>query len=257
MALDLGLSKKVSIILATRLNEKNLVEKGAKVSYVRSKKVHFCSTFVVYCHNLQGLLKELGVPIYHSTEWRLLIDSSKERLKCVLLHNGNLYDAVPIGHSVCLREEYGNIRTIIELLQYNKHNWIICVDLKMVVFLLGQQRGYTKYPRFLCRWDSRAPEKHWVEMNWPPRSDLKPGDPNILHEPFVDRKKIIFPRLHIKLSLMKQFVKALSTVGVCCKYIILAFPRLRTEKIKAGVLDDSQIRQLIKDKHIIWTISEL
>ena len=56
------------------------------------------------------------------------------------MHNGNLYVAVPIGHSACLREEYGNITKVIELFQYHKHNWIICVDLKMVAFLLVQQR---------------------------------------------------------------------------------------------------------------------
>ena len=123
-----------------------------------------------------------------------------------------------------------NIKRVIELLQYHKHNWIICVDLKMVCFLLGQQRGYTKYPCFLCMWDSRAREKHWVERNWPTRSDLKPGDPNILHEPLVNRKKIIFPPLHIKLGLMKQFVKALPNEGDCLKYLILAFPGLSIEK---------------------------
>ena len=46
-----------------------------------------------------------------------------------------------IGHSACLREEYGNVTKVIELLQYHKHDWIICVDLKMVAFLLGQQPG--------------------------------------------------------------------------------------------------------------------
>ena len=74
-------------------------------------------------------------------------------------------------------------------------------------------------------------------MNWPPRSDLKPGDPNILHEPIVDRKKIIFPPLHIELGLMKQFVEALATVGDSFNYIILVFPRLSIEKIKAELFD--------------------
>lgn len=262
LARDLGLSKKASELLASRLNEKNLLEKGAKVSNFRSRESSFLQYFrrdssFVYCHNIEGLLLELGIPMYNSTEWRLFIDSSKRSLKCVLLHNGNLYGAVPIGHSVCLREKHGDIKRVIELLQYHKHNWTICVDLKMVCFLLGQQRGYTKHPCFLCMWDSRAREKHWVERNWLPRPDLKPGDPNILHEPLVDRKKIIFPPLHIKLGLMKQFVKALKTEGDCFKYLILAFPGLSIEKIKAGVFDGPQIRQLIKDDHFIGTMSEL
>ena len=146
---------------------------------------------------------------------------------------------------------------VIELLQCLKHNWVICIDLKMVAFLLCQQRGYTKYPRFLCLWDSRAREKHWVEMNWPPWSDLKLGYPNILQEPLVDRKKIIFPDLRIKLGLMKQFVKALPTVGDCFKNLILAFPRLSIEKIKAGVFECPLVRQLIKDEHFVGTMSEL
>ena len=163
MARDLGLSKKASELLASRLNEKNLLEQGAKLSYFRSRESAFLQYFrsdssFVYCHNIQGLLEELGIQIYNSNEWRLFIDSSNRSLKCVLLYNGNLYGAVPIGHSVCLREEHEDIKRVIELLQYHKHNWIICVDLKMVCFLLGQQRGYTKYPCFLCMLDSRARE---------------------------------------------------------------------------------------------------
>ena len=90
----------------------------------------------------------------------------------------------------------------------------------MVSFLLGQQHGYTKYPYFLCMWDSKAREKHWIEANWP----------NIIYEPLFDRKKIIFPPLHLKLDLMNQFVKALSTEDDCLKYIILAFSELSIEK---------------------------
>ena len=134
----------------------------------------------MYCHNIQGLLEELVIPIYKLTEWRLNIVSSKRSLKCVFLHNDNLCGAVPIRHSSCLRNEYGNITTFIEL-QYHRHNWSICVDHKIVAFLLGQQSGYTNNLWFQCMWDGRAREKYWVEINWPPRSDLKPGDPNIPH----------------------------------------------------------------------------
>lgn len=56
---------------------------------------------------------------------------------------------------------------------------------------------------------------------------------------------------------MKQFVKALPTEGDCFKYLISAFPRLSFEKIKAGVFDGPQIRQLIKDEHFIGTMTEL
>ncbi|XP_076813187.1 uncharacterized protein LOC143459793 [Clavelina lepadiformis] len=203
----------------------------------------------------KGLLEELGIPIYNSIEWRMFIDSSKRILKCVLLYNSNLYGAVPVAHSVSLREEYGNIKRVIELLQYHKHNWIICVDLKMLCFLLGQQHGYTKYPCYLCMWDSRARDQHWVERNWPPRSDLKPGDPNILHETLVDREKIIFPHLHIKLGLMRQFFKTLTTESNSFNYLVWAFLGLSIQKIKAGVFDGPQIRQLNKDERFSGSMS--
>ena len=59
--------------------------------------------------------------IWCSSNWAfsnlLFIDRLKWSLKCVLLHNANLYGAVPIGHSACLREEYRNITKIIQLLK--------------------------------------------------------------------------------------------------------------------------------------------
>ena len=88
----------------------------------------------------------MGVTLYDPKEWRLFLDSSKRSLKCVLLHNGNIYGAIPIGHSVHLKEQYEHIKLVLDLLQYKEQNWVIYVDLKMVNFLLGQQGGYTKYP---------------------------------------------------------------------------------------------------------------
>ena len=117
----------------------------------------------VYCCDIVGLLNALGISKYDPSEWRLFIDSSKKSLKCVLLHIGNLYGAIPIGHSVHLKEQYEHIKTVLQLLKYDEHKWIICVDLKMVNFLLGQQGGYTKYPCFLCLWDSRAKNKRWEQ----------------------------------------------------------------------------------------------
>ena len=41
-----------------------------------------------YCTDIDGLMSSLGVE-HNVEEWRLFIDSSKTRLKAVLLHNGN------------------------------------------------------------------------------------------------------------------------------------------------------------------------
>ena len=86
---DLGLSKKAAEILVSRLQAENLVHRSVKVSYFRKREQPFINFFsedrhFVYCHDISGLLNELGVPHYDPTEWRLFLDSSKRSLKCVL-----------------------------------------------------------------------------------------------------------------------------------------------------------------------------
>ena len=178
---DLGLSKTNSELLASRLKEKDALSPGTSITFYRTREEELLVFFseystgngnFVYCDNVKGLLIHMGVKNYEPDEWRLFIDSSKRSLKCVLLHNGNKYASVPIGHSIHMKEKYEEIKTVIKLIKYNEHNWIICVDLKMVNFLLGQQSGYTKYPCFLCLWDSRARLKHWVRKDWPSREKL-------------------------------------------------------------------------------------
>ena len=259
---DLGLSKKAAEFLASRLQGRNLVDHSVKVSYFRKREQLFLTIFskdrqFVYCHEIPGLLKELGVPYYSPTKWRLFLDSSKLSLKCVILHSGNVYGAVPVGHSVHLREDYDDMRMVMDLLKYHEHNWIICVDLKMVNFLLGQQKGFTKFPYFLCMWDSRAWDRHWVQKDLPIRDTIEAGVPNIIQDPIVNRDKIIFPPLHIILGLMKQFVKALETEGECFQHIITALSGLSFEKIRAGVFDGPQIRTLIHDDQFVAKMTTL
>jgi hypothetical protein len=100
-------------------------------------------------------------------EWRLFIDSSKRSLKAVLLHNGSKYASVPVGHSVHLKESYENLALVLTKLNYKDRGWMICGDLKLLSVLLGQQSGYTKYPCFLCEWDSTAKSQHWAQNDGP------------------------------------------------------------------------------------------
>ena len=108
----------------------------------------------------------------------------------------------------------------------------------MISFLLGRQGGYTKHSYFLCYWDSRATNQLCIKKDWPAREDLAVGDKNIINEPLVNRDRIILPSIHIKLSLMKQFVKALDKDGDCFNYIARTFSGLSMEKLKAGILMD-------------------
>ena len=72
--------------------------------------------------------------------------------------------------------------------------------------------------------------------------------PNIVNDPIISREKIIFPPLHIKLSLIKQFVRALNTDG---EYFQHSLGSLCFVKIEAGVFDGSQICALIWDKNFV------
>jgi len=164
-----------------------------------------------------------------------------------MLHNANTYAGVPVGHSVTLKESCSTVEMVLQKLCYNEHERLICVDLKMVNLLLGQQGGYVKYPCFLYLWDSRADDQHWQRKDCPVREELVVGQNNVINETLVDRDRILLPPLHIKLGTMKQFVKALDKNADCFRYICNRFPATSYEKVKAGIFDGPQIRKLMED----------
>ena len=245
---DLNLSKKSAELLASRLKERCLLDEKTKVTFYRDRDKEFLPYFteledIIVCNNVEMVLSTLGLPEYDASSWRLFIDSSKRSLKCVLLHNTNAYSSIPIGHSTTLKEKYEPIKEVLKSIKYEEHNWMICVDLKMVNFLLGQQSGYTKYPCFICEWDSRDKANHWTKTDWKLRDTLSVGDKNVINQPLVSRDRIIFPPLHIKLGCIKQFVKALDKDGKCFQYICCMFPGLSTEKLK-GIVHKFRIMAL-------------
>ena len=141
------------------------------------------------------------------------------------MHNRNEYASVPVGYSVHLKKVYENIDLIPNKLPYSVHEWTVYGDLKVIVMLLGQQKGNTKFPYFLCEWDSRN-RKHYLKKEWSIRKTLGPGVKSIQRKNLVDPKKVLLPPLHIKLGLIKQFVKALPKEGECFKYLCDQFPGL-------------------------------
>ena len=81
---------------------------------------------------------------------------------------------------------------------------------------------------------------------WLLHRSLKAGDPNVSKKPLIECKKFLLLALHIKLGLMKQFVKALDTNGDCFKYLVKRFPGLTDAKIKGEIFVGPQIRELMK-----------
>ena len=186
------------------------------------------------------------------------MNSSKRSLKYVLQHNGNQFASVPIAQSITLKEKYKTVKYVLEKIGYDQHKWFISVDLKMVNFLLGQHSGFTKYPCFLCMWDSRDRAQHYTKKDWPLRVELVPcKERNVINDPLVDRDRILFPPLHINLGLIKQFTKALDKDGDCFTYLCQAFPGVTMEKLKAGIFDVPQIRQFFRDPEFENSMNEV
>ena len=161
-----------------------------------------------------------------------------------------------LGQPTLLKEEYNYIKRVLEKLNYYDHQWLVCVDLKMVNFLLGQQSGYTKYLCFICLWDSRARSDHWVKKESPERITLTVNDSNVINEPVDPREKNHFATFTHHIGFMKQFVKALPVHGNCFNYICRVFPGMSSIKLKAGIFDGPQMRKLMNDPNFTASMTE-
>ena len=82
---------------------------------------------------------------------------------------------------------------------------------------------------------------------WPLRHGLKPGSHNVHSHPLVELNKIVLPSLHIKLGVMKNFVKAMDREGSGFAFLQEKVPWISMEKLKALIVDGPQIRELMKD----------
>lgn len=257
---DLKLPKSDAELHASRMKQNGYLAPGVKVTYYRDRSKPFAKYYskegnIVFCNDLKKLFDEFG-QIYNSQEWRLFIDGSKYSLKAVLLHNGGQKPSIPIAHAVNTKESYESMSELIKLINYKRHNWKVCCDLKVVGFLTGLQGGYTKFCCFLCKWDSRARDQHYLRKTWPVRDNHIVGQDNIKYEALIKKNSVILPPLHIKLGLMKNFVKALKENTDAMEYLAIRFPQLSVAKIKEGVFVGPQIKKLINDPEFTRHLSQ-
>lgn len=71
--------------------------------------------------------------------------------------------------------KYNTVALALEKIRYVHYTSIVIyVDLKL-------QRVHTKYPCFLCLWDSRDKIHHWVRQEWPKREDIIVGGNNVIY----------------------------------------------------------------------------
>jgi hypothetical protein len=247
---DLGLTKSNAELLTSRLKEWKLLDESVQVTDQRKRHQRFSNFFsreggLCFCNDVPGLFEAIGITC-NPIEWRLFIDSSSRSLKAVLLHNGNQYPSLPVAHSVHLKEDYTSVKMLLSALKYNDHGWEVIGDFKMVSFLMGLQGGFTKFPCFLCLWDSRDTEAHYRRRDWPERTEFSVGMNNVKWEPLIDPRKVLMPPLHIKLGLIKQFVTALDKESAAFKYLQDLFPQLSEAKVNAGIFVGPQIKKIIE-----------
>ena len=94
-----------------------MLASASSATSIKSTSVFFSTVKdLVYCADIVQLLRKLGVPQYEPKDWRLLIDSSKQSLKCVLLHNSNQF-----GHSTTLKEKYEAVKYVLKKIGYDQH----------------------------------------------------------------------------------------------------------------------------------------
>ena len=71
---------------------------------------------------------------------------------------------------------------------------------------------------------------------------------NVENQPLVEPSKILLPSMHLKLGLMKDFVKAMNQEEDAFTYLRVKFPRLSETKVEEGIFIGPQIRDFIKDE---------
>lgn len=63
---------------------------------------------------------------------------------------GNNIGSISVEHSTAVKEEFATVAAVMDRIKYYKHKWLVCLDLKMMNFLLRQQGSYIKYACFIC-----------------------------------------------------------------------------------------------------------
>ena len=155
-----------------------------------------------------------------------------------------------------MKEDYENVKQLFIKINYAEFKWYVCGDFKMLGFLLDLQSGYTKYSCFLCLWNSRADGEHYEKIHWPTREELTPGMYDVIREPLICREKVLLLPLHIRLGLVKQFVKALDFEGEVFQEICSMLPKLSEAKIKGGIFVGPQINIMLKSKTLEEKLNE-
>ena len=102
---------------------------------------------------------------------------------------------------------------------------------------------------FLCLWDSRQDNSHYAVKVWSLRQRSQIGKHDVQHQPLVSSAHVLLLPLHIKLGLMKNFVKAMDRDGDGFKFRKDFFRAKKNDaKLKAGVFVGPEIIKLMQNE---------
>ncbi|KAJ8884539.1 hypothetical protein PR048_016396 [Dryococelus australis] len=189
------------------------LQPGMKITFYRRREKDLLPfirkvTDLVRCSEFGSLLKKICPSKYIPN------DNSKRSLTFISLHSGNRYGLIKVFHSTSIKEEYTTISSVLEKLQYQVHQFFICVDLRW------HMRQHSQI-RLLVKKRLTFEKKNMVH-----------GEKNVISTTFFALGRIILPPLRIKLGLMKLSVKALNRNCSGFEYISKQLPGFSAGKLK-------------------------
>jgi hypothetical protein len=87
-----------------------------------------------------------------------------------------------------MKQSNENMKLLLEKIQYEKYNWKICGDVKVIALFLS----CTEFCCFLCEWDSRDRKYHCIQKEWHKRKSLIPGQKNVVNTTLTNPGKRLF-----------------------------------------------------------------
>lgn len=100
---------------------------------------------------------------------------------------------------------------------------------------------------YLCLWNSRADEKHYVKSVWPPKPNDSPSRFNCVQRQLVYSQNVSPQTLHLKLSLVKNIIKTMKWANHGFQCLTTKFKDVTGAKFELGVFNGNKVRSLIDD----------
>jgi hypothetical protein len=112
-----------------------------------------------------------------------------------------------MAYAAKMKESYESMKLLLGKIKYDEFKRKLCGGLKAVELLLGMLLGHTKYCCFLCVWDRRNKNNHYVNKLWPKRTSLTPREKNVVG-PLVLPEEIFSATLAHKAGLQEKLCES-------------------------------------------------